>query len=191
MTYLAVLAVVFSVNLLPAFGPPTWAVLVLFYLHGGTTEVLLVPTGAVAAALGRMTLARATRKLGGHLPDKQRHNLAAAGSVLLRPRASSVAALALFAISPFPSAQLFEAAGLVQMRLLPLTASFFAGRVVSYALYLGGAHAFKNTTAADVFIGSLTSPFGLLLEVAMLAALVALAQIDWSRHLRHAPRTRS
>ncbi|MCW2691467.1 MAG: hypothetical protein JWM67_71, partial [Mycobacterium sp.] len=30
--YLVLLAVVFGVNLLPAFGPPTWAVLVFFRL---------------------------------------------------------------------------------------------------------------------------------------------------------------
>ena len=33
--YVLLAVVVLGVNLLPAFGPPTWAVLVLFHLHGG------------------------------------------------------------------------------------------------------------------------------------------------------------
>ncbi|GAB3580244.1 hypothetical protein [Calidifontibacter terrae] len=184
MTYLIVLAVVFGINLIPVFGPPTWAVLVLCYLHGDLNEVLLVSTGAVAAAAGRLTLARATRALGRYLPARQRHNLTAAGSALKGRRAGAAAGLALFALSPLPSAQLFEAAGLTQVRLLPLTASFFAGRLVSYSLYLGGAYAVKDTGVADVITSSMTSPVGLLLEMVMLGGLVVLSQFDWSKHLR-------
>lgn len=191
MTYLVVFAVVFGINLLPAFGPPTWAVLVLFYLHGDLVEIALVPTGAVAAATGRVALARATRGIGQHLPGKQRRNLAAAGSVLLGRRAGSVAALALFALSPIPSAQLFEAAGLIRARLTTFTVAFFAGRLVSYSIYVGGAHALKSTDASEVITGSLTSPVGVLLQLVMLAALVALAQVDWGKHLHPYPSGRS
>ena len=42
MKFLAIAAVVFGVNLLPAFGPPTWAVLVFFRLHDHANPVLLV-----------------------------------------------------------------------------------------------------------------------------------------------------
>lgn len=188
MIYLVVVATIFGVNLLPAFGPPTWAVLTLFYLHGGTSELILVPAGALAAAAGRLTLAHATRRLGGHLPAKQRRNLVAAGSALLRRRAGSIAAVALFALSPVPSAQLFEAAGLMQARLATLTAAFFAGRLVSYSLYLGGAHAFRDTSAADLIRTSLTSPIGLVVQVAMLALLVALGQINWRHDKQPVPK---
>lgn len=184
MSYLIVIAVVFGVNLIPAFGPPTWAVLVLFYLQYDLPEVLLVSIGAVAAAAGRLTLARTTRLLGRHLPARQRDNLVAAGSVLMRRRAGSAAGLVLFALSPVPSAQLFEAAGLMHVRLLPLTASFFAGRVVSYSLYLAGAYAVKDTDVAELITSSLTSPVGLVLEVVMLVGLVVLSRIDWSSRLR-------
>jgi len=179
MIYLVVVATIFGVNLLPALGPPTWAVLMLFYLHGDTSEFLLVPVGALSAAAGRLTLAHATRRLGAHLPAKQRRNLAAAGSVLLQRRTGSIAALALFALSPVPSAQLFEAAGLMQARLSTLTAAFFAGRLASYSLYLGGAHAVRDTSAADLIRTSLTSPIGWVVQVGMLALLVALGQINW------------
>ncbi len=67
MKFLLIAAVVFGVNLLPAFGPPTCAVLVFFRLHDHANPVLLVAVDAFAAAGGRMILALASRKLGRHL----------------------------------------------------------------------------------------------------------------------------
>lgn len=43
-------ALVFGVNLLPAFGPPTWAVLVFLRLNLDVPAVPLVIVGALAAA---------------------------------------------------------------------------------------------------------------------------------------------
>lgn len=183
--YLLAALAVFGINLLPAFGPPTWAVLVLFSLHHDYAIPLLVLVGALAAASGRLLLAQATRRLGRYLPSRQRENLEAAGDLLTRRRGRSLAALGLFAVSPVPSAQLFEAAGLLHSaRLLPLTAAFFVGRTVSYAFYVGSAGALKNTDTGQVLLSSLTSPWGVVLQVAMLVGLVLLAQVDWRRLAR-------
>lgn len=185
-SYALVAAAVLGINLLPAFGPPTWAVLVLFTVNGDYYEPLLVLVGAVAAATGRLLLAHGTRHLRRFVPAKQRENLEAAGELLTRRRTSSVAGLALFAVSPVPSAQLFEAAGLMAVRLLPLTAAFFVGRTISYALYVGGTNTLKDTDTGKVLVSSLTSPWGVALQVAMLAGLVLLAKVNWRRILdRH------
>jgi len=45
--YLVAFACIFGVNLLPAFGPPTWAVLVFFKLNSDLAAVPLVLGGAV------------------------------------------------------------------------------------------------------------------------------------------------
>lgn len=182
--YALVAAAIFGVNLLPAFGPPTWAVLVLFHIHGDYAPPLLVLVGALSAASGRSVLAQATRRLGQYLPEERRTNLRAAGDLLQERRGRAVAGLALFAISPVPSAQLFEAAGLMRVRLLPLTAAFFAGRTVSYAFYVSGADLLADTDTGEVLLSSLTSPWGLTLEIVMLAGLVLLARVDWVRVLR-------
>ena len=42
MNYLAAFGTVLGVNLLPAFAPPTWAVLVFFRLQSGLNPVVLV-----------------------------------------------------------------------------------------------------------------------------------------------------
>ena len=180
--FLVLAAVVFAVNLLPAFGPPTWAVLVLFRLNWDLNPVALVLIGAVAAGAGRFLLALATRKVRHHLPKKRVESLQAAGTYLRGHKTRSILGLALFAVSPLPSAQLFEAAGLVDAPLVPLTASFFAGRLVSYSLYLSGA-SLAEQSFGDVFRSSLTSPTGIAVQVAMTVGVVLLARVDWARHL--------
>lgn len=179
-----VVGAVFAVNLLPAFGPPTWAVLVLLSLHTDLPTLVLVPLGAVAAASGRLLLARGTRLFSGRLSDRTRSNLEAASDLLNQRRGRSLAALALFALSPVPSAQLFEAAGLMRVRLLPLTAAFFAGRLVSYSVYVGGASTLSRTSTGQVLLENLTSPWAVALEVLMLGGLVLLARVDWRRFAR-------
>jgi membrane protein YqaA with SNARE-associated domain len=181
--YVVVAAAVFGINLLPAFGPPTWAVLVLFHLHGDYKVPLLVLVGAIAAASGRLLLALATRRLARYLPQHRRENLEAAGEILTRRSTHTAAALALFALSPVPSAQLFEAAGLITIRLVPVTAAFFVGRTISYSLYVGGARALSSTDTGKVLLSSLTSPWALGLEILMIVALVLLARVDWRKRL--------
>ena len=163
--YALAAAVIFGVNLLPAFGPPTWAVLVFFRLSFGLAAVPLVAIGAVSAALGRFVLASGTRHFRGRLSEERIRNLDAAQEVLAGSRGRAAAGLGLFAISPLPSAQLFVAAGLMTVPLVPLTVAFFAGRVVSYSIYVGVA-SLAAGSLGDVFVDSLTSPLGIALQLA-------------------------
>jgi uncharacterized membrane protein YdjX (TVP38/TMEM64 family) len=185
---LTLFAIVFGVNLLPAFGPPTWAILVLYTLNSQLHPALLIPVAALAAASGRFLLALAFRLLGNRLPKKYRGNLAAAKEALEKNRRNAILALGLFALSPVPSAQLFEAAGMAGIRLLPFTLAFFLGRIVSYAIYTLTAAGLRATSLGDTFKQALTSPWGIALQIAMLIALVLFARIDWSKWLAKNPK---
>ena len=180
LDYLLVAALIFAVNLLPAFGPPTAAVLVALTLSFDLETVPLVACGALAAASGRFVLASVTRQLRPRLSTERRANLEAAEGMILAHRRGTVAGLGLFALSPVPSGQLFVAAGLMRVRLLPLTGAFFTGRVVSYTIYVTGASAVKDSVG-EAALDSLTSPLGIALQLAALAALVLLLRIDWVR----------
>lgn len=176
-------AIVLGVNLMPAFGPPTWAILVLYVLNTHIHPALLIPVAAAAAASGRLLLALAFRLLGNKLPAKYRNNLKAAREALEKNRRNAILALGLFALSPVPSAQLFEAAGLAGVRLLPFTLAFFLGRTVSYSIYVFTASGLKATSLGDAFREAVTSPWGIALQVVMLIGLVLLAKIDWASWL--------
>ena len=180
---LTLFAIVFGINLLPAFGPPTWAVLVLYVLNTEVHPALLIPVAALAAASGRLLLALAFRLLGGKLPAKYRRNLDAARAAMEKNKRGSILALGLFALSPVPSAQLFEAAGLAGVRLLPFTLAFFLGRAVSYSIYVFTAAGLRATSLGDAFRDALTSPWGIALQILMLIGLFLLARIDWAKWL--------
>lgn len=180
--YLLAGVAVFALNLMPAFGPPTWSLLVLLTVSFELEPVLLVPIGAVSAAAGRFVLASAAFRWRGHLGPERVRNLRTAGAAVEANRRRALAGLGLFAISPLPSAQLFIAAGLVGARLVPLTAAFFAGRLVSYSIYVGAASA-AGASLSRLIGESLGSPLGIAIQLVMLAGLVALVRIDWTRIL--------
>lgn len=184
LPYLALAGVVFGVNLLPAFGPPTWSVLVFFRLQSHIPAVPLVLLGAFAAASGRLVLAFGSRRFREHLSTERLAHLAAARDALAGGRKRAIAGVGLFALSPLPSSQLFIAAGLVAVPLVPLTAAFFAGRLVSYSIYVTAASAVKHSLGSTI-TSAFTSPLGIALQIAMLAGLVALMRIDWARDVAH------
>jgi membrane protein YqaA with SNARE-associated domain len=181
--WLLVLATIFGINLLPAFGPPTWAVLVFFRLNSDLPAVPLVLLGALAAASGRLVLAATTRRFRSRFSAERRENLEAAEEVLVGSSGKALAGLGLFALSPVPSAQLFIAAGLLTVPLVPLTVAFFAGRLVSYSIYVAAATAARDSLGA-VLGDAFGSPLGIALQLAMLAGLVLLLRFDWAGTLR-------
>jgi hypothetical protein len=67
---------------------------------------------------------------------------------------------------------------------------FFAGRIVSYSLYAGGA-TLVETSLEGTFTDAFRSPLGVAVQVLMLFGLVALVRVDWIRLLqrprRHVP----
>jgi len=178
MQYFYVFLIVFGVNLLPAFGPPTWTLLVFARLNWHLQPVALVVVGAVAAASGRYLLARGAQRFRGHLSEKRRENLAAASHALLKKKASLIATLAFFAVSPLPSAQLFVAAGLLEMNLIPLTLAFLAGRMVSYSIYLSVA-SLAERHFGNVLGRMFGSPWSIAIQLILLAAVSVLPFINW------------
>ncbi|QKG72836.1 hypothetical protein HQR01_15090 [Erythrobacter mangrovi] len=177
------LAIVFAVNLLPAFGPPTWTIIAIYGLASDLPLIVIVLAGALAAAAGRLVLAGAFRMLGDHVPPKTRGNLEAARLLFERNRRNGIIGIGVFALSPFPSAQLFEAIGLAKLPLVRFTLAFFAGRLVSYAFYAMTAKQLRDTSLGQEFARMFSDPWVLAIELVMIAALVSLLKIDWRRIL--------
>jgi hypothetical protein len=169
---------VFVVNLMPAFGPPTWIVLAFLKIRYDVPSVPLVVVGASASAAGRYTLARGAHAFRRYLPQAKREGLELLGRRLEAEPALSAGMLGTFLLSPLPSAQLFIAAGLAEVRLGRLTAVFFAGRLVTYSIYVAGTVVAVDQFG-DVLQRGLYSPYGIALQLLMVAGLVAMVRIDW------------
>lgn len=170
---LLAVAVIFAINLLPAFGPPTWAVLVFFSLNFGLPAVPLVLLGALAAASGRFLLASGARRLRPRFSKARLAHLERVQAGVVANRRRTATGLGLFALSPVPSGQLFAGAGLMTVPLLPLTAAFFCGRLVSYSIYVSAAN-IAERSLGGIVTDALTSPLGMALQLAMLLALAVL-----------------
>ena len=173
------IGVVFGINLLPAFGPPTWAVLVYFrFRYSDIPVAALIIGGALAAAAGRYVLALAFRKFGRWLPAKRRESLEVLGRSLGQSRGGLISSFIFFAAAPVPSAQMFEAAGLARIRLAPLVGAFFVGRLVSYSIYVGAASA-AHKSVEKLFQQGFTSPQAIATQVIAILVLIAIIKIDW------------
>jgi len=183
LAYLALAGVVLGSNLLPAFGPPTWAVMVFFRLQSQIPAVPLVLIGAVCATTGRVILALASRRFRHRLSAERLESLAAASELLTGTRGRSLLGLAFFIVSPLPSAQLFMAVGVLEIPLRPVATVFFFGRLATYSIYVAAATVAEHSFGSALTRG-FTSPWGVALQVLMLGAVVALVQIDWVKVLR-------
>lgn len=176
---LIVAAVVFGINVLPAFAPPTWTVLVYFRFRYGDMPVpALILVGAGAATAGRFVLARAFGVFGRKLPAERTESLEVLGRALAQSRGGVVSSFLFFAVAPVPSAQMFEAAGLAKVRLGPLLTAFFIGRLVSYSIYVGAASA-AHDKLEKLFRQGLTSPQAIATQLIAIAVLVIVVKVDW------------
>lgn len=183
----ALAGVVLLFNLMPAFAPPTWAVLVLFGLNTNLHPIVIVGVGAVFAGTGRYLLARATGLFRNRISKKSLANLEAAQSLLTENTSRKVLTIGLFVLSPLPSAQLFEAAGLMGVRLIPLTIAFFSGRLVTYNFYVFGASELKAHGIGELITKEFKSVWAILFQVLMITSVVLLTRINWKKYLPTKP----
>lgn len=181
---LVAIAVVFAINLVPYFMPPTWVVISFFLIAYHLPFWPLCIGCAFAATAGRYGLALMSQRWGRRLlTAQQRANVAALGQ-WLNERAGWRAALAvmLCSLGPIPSNQLFIAAGLSAARLKPIAAGFLAGRLVSYPVL---AFTAKGVTGrfGDLFTKGWQDPKAIALELLSIVGIVLFARIDWPRVL--------
>jgi uncharacterized membrane protein YdjX (TVP38/TMEM64 family) len=179
-----VFLVVLGVNLLPAFGPPTWSLMVLFSLKYDIPHLALIVTGVAAAGLGRWLLAHGARHSRRWLSPSYVDNVEGFGEYITQRAQHAWTLIVMFFVSPLPSAQLFVAAGLMpRVPITSVTLAFCIGRLFTYSIYVGLANSVAQTDVGHVITDHLTSPLGLVSELVMVGLLIALGRIDWRKRL--------
>lgn len=128
---------------------------------------------ALATTIGRLVLALIIRRYKGKLPAKCLENLDYSKKVLLAKQNITKLGLGLFMLPPFPSAQLFEAAGLLEVRLSPLGLAFFIGRTSTLSIYLAVAH-FTLSNFNNLWERGFSSWWAVLFEVLAVLLLIAM-----------------
>jgi len=176
-------AVVFVLNIIPAFAPPTWMALSwVGFTHplGNPLGVALI--AALAATSGRLVLAKLARVIirQRFMGDAMRGNIDAIKDGLARHRTLTFGAVLLYAFSPFPSNCLFIAYGLTSLPLWRVAVPFFIGRCVSYSFFVFTAskvsqHLALEATEAQLYFGI----YFLISQLLLLGVIFLLTRIDW------------
>ncbi len=184
-TLSVVFALVFALNLVPAFAPPTWMALTLVgFRHQDAPALLLAGTGAVAATSGRIVLAKFSRILLRNklLGRAHRDNIDVI-KARVEGRTTLTAGVFLFyALGPLPSNLLFIAYGLTGLPLMRVAAPFLIGRLISYSLFVSGGAALGRRWRPDGDGFDLYAMAWFIGTQALTVAVVyGLAHLDWRR----------
>ena len=176
-------ALIFGLNLIPAFAPPTWMALALvgFQFHD-TSALLLAGTGAVAATLGRLTLAKLSHRLLRRklLSDAHRANIDVIKDRLEKRTTLTVGLFLFYAFSPLPSNFLFIAYGLTGLPLPRVALPFFVGRLASYGFFIaGGAAAGRRFEIDSVVSGTYAAAWFIGTQSLILGGLYCFTRVDW------------
>ena len=178
-----VFVIIYVLNLIPAFAPPTWMVFSLIGFHNLTPHVTwLALVGAVAATGGRLTLAKLSRVIIRQrlLSQQSKDNIDAIRQGLEGREKLTFGLFLFYALSPLPSNFLFIAYGLTSMRLSLLAVPFLLGRSVSYAMWGITSSAVGRAVAAE-YEDSLPY-FGIYFvvsQVVFMTLVYLFAKIDW------------
>ena len=125
--------VVFLINLIPAFMPPTWMTLSFFYITNPQNIFLLVFIGVTASTAGRYCLAKGAGKFFQRFGTKKKKKQMKSLQKRLHGKPLHVFIFTLlFSLSPLPSNALFIAVGATKTKLKLVVAGFFVGRTISY-----------------------------------------------------------
>jgi hypothetical protein len=182
--FLVIFLVVFALNVMPAFAPPTWSVLSFIAIRFNSNIVLLAVVGAVAATLGRLVLAKLSTVIVRQkiLSDDTKKNIDAVKERLESKKKLTFGILLFYAFSPFPSNHLFIAYGLTALKLKLIAIPFLLGRVVSYAFWAFTASSvaqllnYESVTSKSFF-----SYYFVASQLFGLLTIYVFTRIDWRR----------
>jgi membrane protein YqaA with SNARE-associated domain len=175
--------VVFVLNVLPAFAPPTWTTMSFIGLAIPNIDVLLLAAvAAIAATCGRIVLAKLSRVFVRQrlLTEKSRHNIDAIKIGIENQRAITIGTFLGYSISPLPSNYLFIAYGLTSLPILFLSVPFFIGRFVSYAFWTRTASTIGDWLDWDWFESApYFLAYFLVSQLLLVPVIYAFTRLDW------------
>lgn len=175
--------VVFILNVIPAFAPPTWIVLSAFYIAFPQNIFFLIAIGVTASTAGRYALAKGSEILiQKYASNNKKEDLAHLKKALNYKPMQKFLFTFIFALSPLPSNALFIAAGATKIRLREILAGFFAGRTVSYLLLVFITE--KVFTALEKTLEGNATIWTVMIEVIGVLSIVAFFAIDWDKLIR-------
>jgi membrane protein YqaA with SNARE-associated domain len=174
--------IIFLINLIPAFMPPTWMTLSFFYITSPQNIFLLVFIGVSASTVGRYCLAKGSGKFFARFGTKKKQKQMKLLQKKLHGKPIKVFIFTLlFSLSPLPSNALFIAVGATKTKLKSVVAGFFVGRSISYLFLVFTTEKILSSLGANIK-GS-GSMITILIEVVGVIAIIIFFLFDWEKLL--------
>jgi hypothetical protein len=177
-------ALIFALNLIPVFAPPTWMALAFIgFQFPETNPWAPALVGAAAATMGRLTLAQLSHSNVSRkwLNQSQRENIDVIKQRLEKRTTLTFGIFLSYAFSPLPSNFLFIAYCLTGLSLGRVALPFFLGRCVSYAFFIISGQAAGRQFQIDSLESTLyASGYFIVTQFAIMAALYAFTRINWA-----------
>lgn len=182
--YVFLASLVFGLNTIPAFMPPTWTVLAFFVTKYDLSLIPVVLIGASCATMGRIVLASISQKYFRRFfsPGSQ-ENYASIGAYLNNHKHITIPLVIGYAFLPIPSNHVFIAAGLAKVKIKLLAGSFFVGRLISYTFWVSLTQRFSDNLI-DLFSKYYAKTGSIVLEIAGLLLLYLFGKIAWKKILK-------
>jgi membrane protein YqaA with SNARE-associated domain len=178
MTFLLLFIAVIVVNILPAFAPPTWTLLVFFLVEYKLPLPQVILLGVFGATIGRFILSQYIDWFAEHLFNKkEEENLQFLGEKIGSTPITNILFTFLYSLTPLSTTALFVAAGVAKVRILYVLIGFFFGRFISYTL-LALSTRVVATNINNLFDGVISLE-SLLSAIAGLGVIFLFIFIDW------------
>jgi hypothetical protein len=163
--------------------PSTWMVLAFFYIKFDLPLLLLTIPGAIVSGLGRLLLAKGSTLLKRRLVKDEEANLQELGHFLEKRRHYVGLATFLYTLTPFPTNNLFIAAGLTEVRMAWVLAGVWCGRILADSFWVWTTHRVFESLG-DLFGATFGNWLAVALQIASLTSVVLLFKVPWARWLR-------
>ncbi len=174
---------IFGLNLIPAFAPPTWIALgFVGFQFPQTNPLLLALIGAAAATMGRVALAKLSHWILRErlLSEIHRKNIDVIKGRLEKRTALTFGLFLFYAFSPLPSNFLFIAYGLTGLPITRVMLPFFIGRIISYTFFIvSGAAAGRRWHVGSLESALYTSGWFIATQVLIIGVLYAFTRLNW------------
>jgi hypothetical protein len=175
--------VIFVLNLLPAFAPPTWTAMSFIGLTIPEINFIWIAlVAATAATCGRIVLAKLSHLLVRQrlLSEQTRQNVDAIRIGIENRPVMTFGTVFGYSVSPLPSNCLFIAYGLTSLPIAFVALPFFIGRLVSYGFWLKTASLVSDQLdldwfeSAHYFVG-----YFLISQLLLVPIIYCFTRIDW------------
>ncbi len=174
--------IIFALNVIPAFAPPTWIVLSYFYIAEPQNILLLVLIGVTASTCGRFILAKASGKIFDISAGKEKkEEMKFLREKLHKGKWKKFLFSFFFSLGPLPSNALFIAVGATKIKLREILIGFFAGRTLGYLFLIFTTE--KVFTSLELTLEGQATMWTIAIELIGVLAIIWFFFFDWKKFL--------